>query len=328
MALGLAERVARRSLPLSSAPARRQRYEGWAHRKRIAEIGVGANTMAGMYASPEPLPPILTAHLFPGLEAKLIELLRSLSPEDWEKQTLAPKWKVKDVAAHLLDTQTRKLAAARQGYNPDNSKKLSSEQLVALINHLNAEGVRAYSRLSPDELISRMETVSRESAEYHSALDPFARAMFPVSWAGEEESLNWFDTAREFTERWHHQQQIRVAVARPGIMTREFYFPVLDCFLRSLPHTYREASAKPGSLAQFIISGECGGSWYLFRDGASWRLVATPTGEKISETTIPQEIAWRVFTKGISYEEARTHVRVTGDELVGLRILRMISIVG
>ena len=56
--------------------------------------------------------------------------------------------------------------------------------------------------------------------------------MFPVSWAGEEESANWFDTAREFTERWHHQQQIRLAVDKPGIMTREFYFPVLDCFMR------------------------------------------------------------------------------------------------
>src|ERR1700721_922132 len=99
----------------------------------------------------EPLEPIFTAHLFPGLEARLIELLRSLAPEDWEKQTLAPKWKVKDVAAHLLDTQVRKLAAARHGYKPENSKKLSPEKLVALIDSLNAEGVRKYGQLNPDE---------------------------------------------------------------------------------------------------------------------------------------------------------------------------------
>ena len=98
----------------------------------------------------------------------------------------------------------------------ENSKKPSPDQLVALINHLNAEGVRAYSQLSPDKLISWMESASRDSAKYHRLIDPFARAMFPVSWAGEEESANWFDTAREFTERWHHQQQIRVAVNRPG----------------------------------------------------------------------------------------------------------------
>jgi len=276
----------------------------------------------------DPLQPIFTAHLFPKLEAKLIELLHGLAPEDWEKQTLAPKWKVKDVAAHLLDTQVRKLAAARRGYKPENSKKLSPEKLVALINSLNAEGVRQYSRLHPDELISRMEAASRESAEYHEALDPFGIAMYPVSWAGEEESANWFDTAREFTERWHHQQQIRLAVNKPGIMTREFYFPVLDCFMRALPYSYRNVFAKSGSLAQFNISSECGGSWYLFRNSVAWTLIASPAGEKLSDVTIPQEIAWRIFTKGISSAEARTQVQVTRDEAVGLHILKMISIVG
>ena len=139
-----------------------------------------------MDASPELLQPIFTAHLFPNLEAKLIELLRSLSPQDWEKQTLAPQWKVKDVAAHLLDTQVRKLAAARQGYKAENFKKLTPAKLLALINTLNAEGVRRYTQLSPQELISKMEAASKESAEYHQALDPLAPAMFPVSWAGEE----------------------------------------------------------------------------------------------------------------------------------------------
>jgi uncharacterized protein (TIGR03083 family) len=281
-----------------------------------------------MNGTREPLQPIFTAHLFPKLEAKLIELLRGLAPEDWEKQTLAPKWKVKDVAAHLLDTQVRKLAAARHGYKSENSKKLSPEKLVALINSLNAEGVRQYRQLNSDELISRMEAASRESAEYHQALGPFGAAMFPVSWAGEEQSTNWFDTAREFTERWHHQQQIRLAINKPGIMTREFYFPVLDCFMRALPHSYRNVSAKSEALAQFNVSGECGGSWYLLRDVNTWTLIASPAGEKISEVTIPQEVAWRIFTKGIASEEAGTQVQAKGDEAVGLHILNMISIVG
>jgi len=281
-----------------------------------------------MSGTREPLHPIFTAQLFPKLEAKLIELLRSLAPDDWEKQTLAPKWKVKDVAAHLLDTQVRKLAAARHGYKPEDSKKLSAAKLVALINSLNAEGVRQYSQLKPVDLISRMEVASRESAEYHQALDPFGTAMFPVSWAGEEQSTNWFDTAREFTERWHHQQQIRLAVNKPGIMTREFYFPVLDCFLRALPYSYRNVSAKSEALAQFNVSGECGGIWYLYRDSGAWKVIASPAGEKISELTIPQEIAWRIFTKGIAPEEARTHVQIAGDAAVGLHILKMISIVG
>src|SRR5260221_14313349 len=141
----------------------------------------------------EPLQPIFTAHLFPKLEGMLIELLRSLTPQDWERQTLAPKWKVKEVAAHLLDTQLRKLSICRDGHSPQNTKITSSAELLALINSLNADGVKKYRQMNTDELISRMEAASRESAEYHQSLDPFAPAIFSVSCAGEEKSANWFD---------------------------------------------------------------------------------------------------------------------------------------
>jgi len=281
-----------------------------------------------MNAEAELLPPIFTAHLFPKLEGMLIGLLRSLTPQDWEKQTLAPKWKVKDVAAHLLDTQLRKLAASRRHHTHENPKITSNGDRVALINRLNAEGVQRYRQLSTSELIAKMELASQESAEYHQSLDPFAPAMFSVSWAGEEVSANWFDTAREFTERWHHQQQIRLAVGKPGIMTREFYFPVLDCFMRALPHAYGAVPAKPWTLAQFNIAGDCGGSWYLLRDIETWKLASSAAGEKISETTIPQEIAWRIFTKGIARDAAESQVQVKGNSEIGLHILEMVSIVG
>lgn len=276
----------------------------------------------------EPLEPIFTAHLFSKLETMLIELLRSLKPHDWEKQTIAPKWKVKDVAAHLLDTQLRKLTICRDGYAPEPPRINSYVDLVAFINRLNHEGVTLYRRLSPNVLVSLMEVASRQSSEYHESLDPFADALFAVTWAGEDKSANWFDTAREFTERWHHQQQIRLAVDKPGIMTREFYYPVLDCFMRGLPFTYRTVSAKSGTLAQFNVSGESGGCWYLHRHGEAWKLIGVPVGEKVSETTIPQEIAWRVFTKGIEPDVAKSQVQVSGDTAMGLHILGMMSIVG
>src|SRR5882724_8777475 len=104
------------------------------------------------------LPPILTAQLFPKIEAMLIELLRSLTPEEWEWQTLAPKWKVKDVAAHLLDTQLRKLSIVRDGYSPPGPP---ITDLTAFVNRLNQEGVTVYRRLSPPVLVSLMELASR-----------------------------------------------------------------------------------------------------------------------------------------------------------------------
>ena len=82
--------------------------------------------------------PILTAHLFPLLEAKLLELLRLLTPIEWETQTIAPAWKVKDVAAHLLDTQLRKLSLGRDRHRSEASPDIrTNEDLVEYINKLN-----------------------------------------------------------------------------------------------------------------------------------------------------------------------------------------------
>jgi uncharacterized protein (TIGR03083 family) len=273
--------------------------------------------------------PILTAHLFPLIEDKLLALLRSLTPEEWEAQTVAPAWKVKDVAAHLLDTQLRKLSRARDGYQSGPPPLIKSPaDLLALVNRLNREGVEMYRRFSPQVLISMMQVASRESAEYYQSLDPARDAVFGVSWAGEEKSANWFDTAREFTERWHHQQQIRLATGRPGIMTRELYYPVLDCFMRALPFAYRDRSGAPGTHARFNVAGDCGGSWILERDGNRWQLVESADGRQASETTIPQEIAWRIFTKGIDRNSAEAQVVVSGDRDLGLHVLSMVAIIG
>jgi uncharacterized protein (TIGR03083 family) len=274
-----------------------------------------------------PLQPFLTAHLFPKLEGMLIELLRSLAPEDWEKQTVSPKWKVKDVAAHLLDTALRGVSIGRDGYVAETPESNSAVDLAAFINRLNNEGVIVYRRLSPVVLIKLLEVAAKLITEWHISRDPYAPAPYGVSWAGEEKSANWFDTAREFTERWHHQQQIRLAVNKPGIMTRELYYPVLDCFLRALPFAYRGISAQPGTYVQIAVAGECGGSWYLCRAEETWQLLEKPSGQKVSEITIPQEIAWRIFTKGIDRESALSQVKVTGDARLGQRVLGMISIV-
>src|ERR1700681_546024 len=92
-------------------------------------------------------PPIRTAHLFPILERLLVDLLQSLGPTEWEAQTIAPQWKVKDVAAHLLDTQLRKLSIVRDGYIRQTPAIASEGDLIAFINQLNAEGVAVYGRL-------------------------------------------------------------------------------------------------------------------------------------------------------------------------------------
>jgi len=272
--------------------------------------------------------PILCATLLRKVDDKLVELLRSLSPEEWDLPTVAPMWKVRDVAAHLLDTPLRKLSMVRDGWVVDAAEIQSPEDLIAMINRLNQEGVAVYRRMSPNVLIGLMQIACGQSARFHESLDPYASAAFNVSWAGEETSLNWFDTARELTERWHHQQQIRLATNRPGIMTRELYHPVLDCFARGLPHLFRDVAAPVGAMVQMTIAGDCGGQWFLFRSAAGWQMAARPAGMISARVTIPQELAWLLFTKGIDRKAALGEVQIAGDRALGERVLQLTAIVG
>src|SRR5580658_993389 len=105
-----------------------------------------------MSAQPDNLAPILCAHLLRKVDAKLIELLCSLTPEDWDRQTVAPLWRVRDVAAHLLDTALRKLSMVRDSWFVEAVSIRSAQDLVDLVNRLNREGVAVYRRLSPPVL--------------------------------------------------------------------------------------------------------------------------------------------------------------------------------
>ncbi len=271
--------------------------------------------------------PILCADLFRKVDEKLIHLLQSLSPDEWEVQTVAPLWKVHDVAAHLLDTALRKLSIVRDACLVETVEIRSSQDVITLVNRLNREGVTVYRRLSPPVLIDLMKTACEQSARFHESLDPFAPAAFPVSWAGEEASLNWFDTAREVTERWHHQQQIRHATDRPGIMTAELYHPVLDCFVRGVPFLYRNVEAPVGTMILIEISGDCGGKWLLSRESSGWVLGNHALNNIASRVTIPQALAWRLFTKGIDRNSARAQVEIGGDQGLGEKVLELTAIV-
>jgi uncharacterized protein (TIGR03083 family) len=270
--------------------------------------------------------PILTAQLFPVLEGKLIELLRCLQRDDWSRPTMAKQWTVKDIAAHLLDGSIKRLSMQRDGFfglaAPPRDNYAS---FIQFINRNNAEWVQALKRLSPQVLIDWIEITSKQVSDLFRSLDPMAPALWGVSWAGEDQSANWFDIAREYTERWHHQQQIRVAVNSPGISSRELYFPVLDTFMRGLPHAFRSVSAREGTTVEVKVIGEAGGSWFLERSAPAWKL-AEHGDRPEAKLQVDQELAWRVFTKGVSAEEAGQQVQIAGDRALALQVLSLVAV--
>lgn len=271
---------------------------------------------------------INTVDLFPKLDSELISLLKGLSESDWEKQTLAPLWRVKDIAAHLLDGNIRAISMLRDNYFGLKSGDVDSyRELVSFLNNINADWVNAMRRVSPELIISLLEITGKDYNEIWGGLDPQGKALFSVGWAGEKTSKNWFHIAREYTEKWHHQQQIRYAVGKTELLyQREFYYPYLDTSMRALPHHYRDTVAGENDCIKFLVNGDGGGTWYLIRKNDKWNLKYECEYEPVCTAVIEGEIAWRMFTKGISKSEAENGVQITGKHQLGRQIFYLLAV--
>jgi len=276
------------------------------------------------------LAPVLALDLFPEERAALLALLESLSDEEWGRPTVCQGWSAKDIAAHLLGDDIGRLSRSRDAFAAATFTSFESDtfegELLAFINRQNERWVEATRRLSPRLLRQLLRFTGDATQRYFESLDLFALGE-PVSWAGPEPAPVWLDVAREYTERWLHQQQIRDAVGAPGLKERRLFAPVLDTFVRALPHTYRDVAAAAGTHVRLTITGGAGGSWSLVRDEVGWRLYAHADGEPQAAVVLDQEAAWRLFTKGISRDEALAAATVSGERPLALKVLDTVSII-
>jgi len=270
---------------------------------------------------------INTLHLFPILDQMLIDLLKSLTEEEWHSQTVAKLWKVKDVASHLLDGNLRGLSISRDHYFGEQAENINSYQdLVSFLNNLNITWTNATKRLSPQVLIELLATTGKQYTAHLQELQPFDDAIFSVAWAGQETSKNWFHIAREYTEKFLHQQQIRDAVNKPGIMTKELYYPFLDTLMYALPHTFRDVEAEENTTLTLIVSTDIGGQWNITKAKNNWILNKDSIQTFASKITIDPHTAWKLFSKSWKPEQAFDKVEISGDKALGEQALKMVSV--
>lgn len=273
-----------------------------------------------------PTIPIDTVHLLPLLDQQLLSLLHTLTPADWQKQTIAKQWKVKDVVAHLLDGNIRSLSMLRDNYWGESFAGNDYQGLLDFLNGLNADWVKAMKRVSPVMLILLHEATGKTYCDFYTSLDPFAKAGFAVNWAGEEESKNWMHIAREYTEKWLHQQQIRDAVNQPGHhLEREFFYPFIDTCMMALPYTFRDTEAAENTTLQFTISGDAGGSWFNSYVNGQWQLSKQTSAKPAATVTMDPDTSWRLFSKSLRPADLIHRISIQGDESLARTALEMVS---
>lgn len=268
--------------------------------------------------------PIIVTDLFEPLLEHLLSLLAGLRAQDWDNETPCPGWTVKDIALHLLADDVGKLSGGR---DKDLTGKLpSGPDLVSQINKQNQLWVEATRRMSPRLLCDLLEHTGNQVISYFKSL-PLMETNGVVSWAGPDPAPVWLDVAREYTERWHHQQHIREAVGLPELTEPALFAPVLDTFARALPWTFRDIKADEGTTVALCVNGEAGKQWLLVRRQEKWSLFTEYASPPVTVVSIKQEIAWHLFTKGITRERAMEQATIEGDMDLAEALFGTVSII-
>jgi hypothetical protein len=222
----------------------------------------------------------------------------------------------------------RTLSISRDHYFGDPETNIHSyTDLVAYLNQLNNKWTVATKRLSPQVLIELLKSTGKQFHEQLKSLAPFDTAVFSVAWAGQEQSENWFHIAREYTEKFIHQQQIREAVGKQALLTQKLFYPFIDTFMYGLPYTYRHVTADTGTLITIKILTDIGGGWHLVKTDTLWELIKShPHRPPDAIVSIDPDTSWKLFSKGITTEEASCKVQITGARQLAEVVLQMFSV--
>ncbi len=272
----------------------------------------------------QPPHPLVVLDLFADDRTALLSLLAALNADDWEQATTCDGWSVKDVASHILGSDLANLSRRRDGYQGD--APAPGQDLVSFLNGSNDIWMHAARRLSPRVVYDLLAAAGPPLFDYFASLDLLALGA-PVSWAGPAPAPVWLDVARQYTERWHHQQHIRDAVGQPGQTDPRFLHPVLATFAYALPAALHDTDAPVGTIAHFHVHGEAGGDWSVERQPNGWQLYTGVPATAAARVDLDQDRAWRLYTKGISPQEAQGAATFSADYHLGRRLLDAVAII-
>lgn len=245
----------------------------------------------------------------------LVELLAHLSQDDWQRETACGGWSVHDLILHLIHDDLRRLSVQRDRHPGEDLGAVPSlDVLVTRLDEANERWVRAVRRaISPQIAMELIAWLAGPSEQHLSSLEPGALGA-EVSWAGGGPHPNWLDVAREYTERWVHQQQIRLAVDRPGLVEQRFMEPVLDTFARALP-SQLPTTSPVGRVVELRVRGSVERSWMFLAVVGGWSWTdGTTESDAFLETT--PELLWKRAVRMVSRADVAEGSRFAGDETI------------
>lgn len=267
--------------------------------------------------------PIDVRPLLAPMREALVEVLTDRDTSEWRTRT-TPGWTVHDTVAHLLGDDLGRLARTRDRHPMP--ARAGEEPFAAWIDRLNDEWVTAARRLSPRLLLELLDYTGKQVRALWTGhdLDEEAEA---VTWAGVDPAPLWLDVARDYTEYWVHQAQVREALDEPLLDDPKYLGPVVSTMLRALPFGLQGVAPTEGETTLTVqVSDLTPGDWSLKGDVNGWRFV-TAVGHADTAVTWTADTVWRVGARMIDPAEARARAHVEGDVDVAAAVCSLLAVI-
>jgi uncharacterized protein (TIGR03083 family) len=275
--------------------------------------------MVSVWGEPIDVRPVL-----PIEQQELLGYLAELPDPAWSLPAVG-HWRVRDVVSHLVGDNLNRLSRSRDGHS--GSGPARGQSLATFIDRLNEDWVVASGRLSPPVLTELLADSGPRVRAYWSSVD-LDELGEPVSWAADEPAPRWLDLARDYTEYWVHQQQIRQATGGDLLLAPTMFAPVIDTFARALPRTLAGLADRfDGRMVRLVVEGNAGGSWALRAGNGGWGYVDEPAVDDAMTIVIDQDRFWRLCVRSLSSAEAAESVIGDAPDIVLAAVHRMTSII-
>ena len=160
--------------------------------------------------------------------AKTLDLLRSIPESDWER-IVVPRWRLREVAAHLITTDE----GALTGRSLSTGLNKSANDAIAKVEVWNDKQVLRWADRPVPELLAGLEKWARRMERVTRMVPSFVGRPAIITPFGKV-SLLWLAGLRVYDE-WIHVEDIRRAYDRPSDDAPSSIKPVARQLIAGLP---------------------------------------------------------------------------------------------
>jgi uncharacterized protein (TIGR03083 family) len=150
---------------------------------------------------------------------RLLDVLRSLEPQDWLRMTDCTLWDVRAMVAHLLANMDQNASIREMAHQIGTAKKRARVSGSPMVDELTALQIAERASLSPDALLSRIEGTAPRAVMGRQKVPRVMRRLVRID-AGPfgRMTLGYLVDTVYTRDVWMHRLDICRATGRPMVL--------------------------------------------------------------------------------------------------------------